>query len=139
MKIIAIGAATSGTSSIPATGDRATANLKRSRVMSRTAFSVSVAAFLAAALAYQPASAQQQPAPICIKRAELLNQLENQFNESPVAMGVTDSGSLIEIYSSSDGATWTIGLTMPNGLTCLVATGQNWESVPRLAQLGRPA
>ena len=107
--------------------------------MSRTALSVSVAAFLVASLAYQPASAEQQPDPICVKRTDLLKQLSSKFNEAPVAMGLTDSGSVLEVYSTGDGATWTIALTAPNGLTCLVATGEGWENVPRLAQLGPPA
>lgn len=109
--------------------------------MSRMTLTVSVGAFLAAALAYQPASAQQQQpqqAPACVKRTELLNHLSNKFKETPVAMGVADNGSLLEVFSTNDGATWTVALTMPNGVTCLVATGQSWENVPRVAQFGPP-
>jgi hypothetical protein len=81
---------------------------------------------------------QQQAAPACVKRTELLSHLSNKFREAPVAMGVADNGSLLEVFSTTDGATWTVALTMPNGVTCLVATGQSWESVPRVAQFGPP-
>jgi len=30
---------------------------------------------------------------------------------------------------TSDTGTWTITLTTPNGLTCLVASGQSWEEL----------
>jgi hypothetical protein len=83
-------------------------------------------------------SAQQQQAPACVKRTELLSHLSNKFQEAPVAMGVADNGALLEVFSTTDGATWTVALTMPNGVTCLVATGQSWENVPRMAQFGPP-
>ena len=45
----------------------------------------------------------------------------------PVAMGLANNGGVIEILSSPRGATWTIILTMPNGVTCMIAAGENWE------------
>jgi hypothetical protein len=103
---------------------------------------LTVSAVALAALTYTSASAQQAPqqqaAPACVKRTELLSHLSNKFREAPVAMGVADNGSLLEVFSTTDGATWTVALTMPNGVTCLVATGQSWESVPRVAQFGPP-
>jgi hypothetical protein len=93
---------------------------------------------LAAVVTSHPASAQQQQAPACVKRTELLSHLSNKFQEAPVAMGVADNGALLEVFSTTDGATWTVALTMPNGVTCLVATGQSWENVPRMAQFGPP-
>jgi hypothetical protein len=30
-------------------------------------------------------------------------------------------------------------MTMPNGTTCLVASGQEWQSLPQTAELGPPA
>ena len=105
---------------------------------------LTVSAVALAALTCSPVSAQQanapqqQAAPACVKRTELLSHLSNKFREAPVAMGVADNGALLEVFSTTDGATWTVALTMPNGVTCLVATGQSWESVPRVAQFGPP-
>lgn len=110
--------------------------------MSRIALTVCTAALLSAVVVSGPVSAQQQQgqaqAPACVKRTELLSHLSNKFQEAPVAMGVADNGALLEVYSTVDGATWTVALTMPNGVTCLVATGQSWENVPRVAQFGPP-
>lgn len=107
--------------------------------MSRIATAVSAVA-LATAVTSHPVSAQQQQqqAPACVKRTELLSHLSNKFQEAPVAMGVADNGALLEVFSTTDGATWTVALTMPNGVTCLVATGQSWENVPRMAHFGPP-
>lgn len=74
----------------------------------------------------------------CRKRTELLAHLEKKFQEAPVARGVADSGVLLEVFSSPDGETWTAALTMPNGITCLIASGKSWENIPRMAQFGPP-
>jgi hypothetical protein len=29
-------------------------------------------------------------------------------------------------------------VTMPNGISCMVATGQQWQDLPRIAQLEDP-
>ena len=47
-------------------------------------------------------------------------------------MGLSTDGGLIEIYSSEKG-TWTILVTRPSGITCLVAAGDNWEAVKAAA------
>ena len=46
---------------------------------------------------------------------------------------------LAEFFASKQGATWTMAVTTPAGLTCLMATGQDWQSVPRLTEFGPPA
>jgi hypothetical protein len=78
-------------------------------------------------MAAVPAHAQNRP---CAKRAELLAHLESKFQEGRVAIGLADNGNLLEIFTSKDGSTWTVAMTTPTGITCLLATGQNWESVP---------
>ncbi len=72
-----------------------------------------------------PASAQGAPA-ICRARDGLLTQLESKYGEVPVAIGVAD-GALIELLTAKDGITWTIILTSPQGLSCLIASGEGWR------------
>ncbi|MGR3714814.1 MAG: hypothetical protein ACU0A6_17030 [Shimia sp.] len=36
---------------------------------------------------------------------------------------------MVEIFASGDSGSWTIIVTMPNGSTCLMATGQNYEAL----------
>ena len=83
------------------------------------------------------AAAQQQP--LCTARSEVLSQLSSQYSEAPVAMGIANNGGVLEILSSQKGSSWTIILTMPNGVTCMIAAGENWESLPEMTQLDPPA
>ncbi|GAB4231438.1 MAG: hypothetical protein Tsb0032_37640 [Kiloniellaceae bacterium] len=83
---------------------------------------------LAATLVFfgQPAAAQ--PA-TCGARDALLERLSARFEEQPVSLGVTATGSLLEVLASPSGS-WTIIVTIPNGPTCLVSSGEGWRSAP---------
>ncbi len=65
-----------------------------------------------------------------IDRAEIADRLAGQYAESPVAMGLASNGGVIELFTSADGATWTLVLTMPDGLSRMVAAGEGWTTVP---------
>jgi hypothetical protein len=67
-------------------------------------------------------------------RDEVLKQLSSQFSEAPVAMGIASNGGGVEFLSAPAGQSWTIILTLPNGLSCLIAAGESWESVPAIAK-----
>ena len=98
--------------------------------MTRIAYVVAAAALFAA-----PAFAQSAgPGPACVKRADLIKHLEAKYHEAPSAVGLADNGALLEVFSSKSGETWTVTVTMPNGISCMVATGQQWQDVPRVAQ-----
>ncbi len=76
-----------------------------------------------------PASAQGAPA-ACGARDGLLSQLAQKYGEVPVAIGVTGGvggGALIELLTAKDGLTWTLILTSPQGLSCLIASGEGWR------------
>ena len=72
-----------------------------------------------------PAAAQT----VCMNRAEVLKQLSSKYAETPIALGLEKRGDVVEIFSSGDGATWTLVLTRPNGETCLVAAGEAWQAI----------
>lgn len=91
----------------------------------------------ASLLASTPAAqAQQAPqAPQCAERAAVLERLSAQYHEEPVSIGVTATGSLLEVLASPEGGTWTIIITVPGGPTCLVSSGEGWRGAPvQLAQ-----
>ena len=93
----------------------------------------------AAALMAAPAFAQSaSPGPACVKRVDLLKHLEAKYHEAPAAVGLADNGALLEVFASKSGETWTVTVTMPNGISCMVATGQQWQDIPRVAQLEDP-
>ena len=83
-----------------------------------------------AALWSAPAQAQQQRQP-CANRADFLNHLSANYEEAPVAMGLTANGGVLEVVASKNGS-WTIIVTMPNGLSCGVASGMSWESIAKV-------
>jgi hypothetical protein len=93
---------------------------------------------IAASLLAAPAFAQSAGGPPCVKRADLIKHLEAKFHEAPAAVGLADNGSLLEVFASKSGETWTVTVTMPNGISCMVATGQQWQDLPRIAQIDDP-
>ena len=66
--------------------------------------------------------------PACLPRADLLAHLAKKYSEAPVAAGMTiDGRGLVEVLTTGDGGTWTIIVTTPQGMSCLVAAGEGWR------------
>lgn len=95
-------------------------------------FAIYLGTCLAMLLGAHAAAADDSP--VCSERTSVLQQLSAQYKEAPVAMGLANNGGMIELLRSRDRATWTLILTMPDGMTCLIAAGQSWERVPVVAQ-----
>ena len=85
-------------------------------------------AFLIGAATFaQRAEAQM----ICVAHDKLAKQLGQKHGEQPVAMGLASNGALMEVFSSKEGVSWTIVLTKPNGVSCIMAAGESWMDVPK--------
>lgn len=70
----------------------------------------------------------------CLPRSALTEKLETQFAEQMVGGGLENPSRLVEIWSSEETGSFTIFITQPNGISCVVAVGQNWSNaiiVPR--------
>ena len=67
----------------------------------------------------------------------VLDLLANKYKEAPVAAGVTNTGGLVEVLSTGKGDTWTIIITTPKGMSCLVAAGEAWREF-EAAKLDEP-
>jgi len=87
------------------------------------------AAFLASTIPTATAEAQTAR-PQCADRGSVLAQLAQKYHEAPVNMGLTNAGAVLEILTS-DGGTWTVVVTTPSGVSCMIAAGQHWEPVER--------
>lgn len=74
-----------------------------------------------------PAAAQQGPQ--CAARDAVLERLSSTYHEEPVSLGITATGSLLEVLASPEGS-WTIIITVPGGPTCLVSSGEGWRGAP---------
>ena len=69
---------------------------------------------------------------LCTTRAEVTKQLDSRYSEAPVAIGLSRNGGVVEVFSTSDGSTWTMIITMPDGTSCMMAAGEAWETLPAL-------
>jgi hypothetical protein len=96
-------------------------------VRALTARNVTIAvlavAFWAAAM-FGSATAMAQSADM--PRADLVEQLDAQYAEAQAAVGVTDEGGVVEVFTTDDGSTWTLVLTKPDGTSRIVAVGETW-------------
>ena len=83
----------------------------------------------AAALVGLPSTEANAQQTICGARESLVERLEVRFKESETAFGITGNGMVAELFVSAEGS-WTLVLTRPDGISCLMAAGQNWEMLP---------
>ena len=65
----------------------------------------------------------------CTDRSSALTHLSKNYQEEPVAMGLASSGGIVEVLTDEKGLSWSIIVTMPTGVTCLVASGEGWEAL----------
>jgi len=66
-------------------------------------------------------------ATICGERTAFLGKLSDRFDEVPSAVGLTTTGEVLELLTSPTGS-WSMLLTFPDGRTCLLASGEAWET-----------
>jgi hypothetical protein len=91
-----------------------------------------------AGLICAPAAAQSMGQ--CAQRDLVLGQLAERYGETRRGMGIAANNSVMEMFAAADTGTWTITVTMPNGMTCLVASGQGFEAMAdELPAKGSPA
>lgn len=74
--------------------------------------------------AVQPALAQGQR---CAPRAQVVELLATRHAETRRAIGLTANQTVMELYASEATGSWTLLVTLPNGLACLVAAGNGFE------------
>lgn len=83
-------------------------------------------------------AAAQQPV-TCADRPEIIKRLAGTYHEHPVAVGLMADGRLLEIFATSDGATWTVLTTDATGVSCVAAVGSDWLMLEPLSTKGKRA
>lgn len=86
---------------------------------------------LGTGLALLASTAMAQPQ--CNERKQVVDLLAKKYKEAPVASGVTNNGGLVEVLSNAKGDSWTIIVTTPQGVSCLVAAGEGWRNMEQIA------
>ncbi|GFE63277.1 hypothetical protein [Litoreibacter roseus] len=76
----------------------------------------------------------------CADRAVVLKKLSGQYGETRRSMGLAANNGIIEMHASDNTGTWTITVTRPDGVTCLLAAGNSFEQIEEQlpAALGAP-
>ncbi len=73
----------------------------------------------------------------CAPRDGALVQLEKQFEEKVLGRGLAVNGKrMIELFVSEKGS-WTVLISDPNGSSCVLTSGENWQGTTVL--VGDPA
>ena len=69
-------------------------------------------------------------AQVCADRAEVVAHLAAEYGERQRAAGPALDGRVVELFASANGKSWTLIVTMPNGIACLMAAGEGWTDLP---------
>lgn len=88
------------------------------------------AAALAAMIATAPADAQLLQL-VCDRRPNIVELLKGNLQEQQTGLGhVTARGIVYELWTAKDGKTWTLMFSRTDGVSCLVAQGDDWSESP---------
>lgn len=63
----------------------------------------------------------------CADHGQVVERLAQSYGETRQSIGLGADNSVVEVFASMDTGSWTITVTRPGGLTCLVAAGQAYQ------------
>lgn len=87
-----------------------------------------VALMLAGMTSSSAKAESHEISPLCNARNVVLTSLKGNFSEKPTSMGLASNGNVVELLNSNEGS-WSIIMTMPNGVSCLMASGNYWQKL----------
>ncbi len=82
---------------------------------------------LLAGLLTVPGAAAAQGA-MCGPRPMVIAQLETVHGEQRISVGLQRNAQIMETYANAETGSWTIIVSTPAGLACLVAAGEAFQS-----------
>lgn len=77
------------------------------------------------ALSLGPANAQT--APICAPFEALRTTLQEKYHETQTGMGLINDQTLVTLFESADGESWTLVALGADGKACVVFDGTYWS------------
>jgi hypothetical protein len=72
---------------------------------------------------------------VCAKRDKLVVELTKSHGETRQSVGLQRNNGVIETFANTDTGTWTIIVSLPTGVSCLVAAGEAFEKEAKQASL----
>lgn len=73
--------------------------------------------------------AKAQPATNCAPRDVVVSRLGSSYGETRRSIGLGNNNSVVEVFASDTTGSWTITVTRVDGITCLVASGQAFDTL----------
>ncbi len=74
-------------------------------------------------------AAQQAHARNCAPREDVVRRLAETYGETRQGIGIARQGTVMEVYASDQTGSWTVTMTRPDGMICLVVSGQAYEAM----------
>ena len=74
----------------------------------------------------------------CAIRTDVVETLAGRYGEVRQGAGLTNGGGMLEVFASEETGTWTILVSHPNGITCIVASGRAFDWVNETPVTGDP-
>lgn len=68
----------------------------------------------------------------CANRDVIVERLSAKYGETRQSAGLNQNNGMVEIFASDETGTWTILVTLPTGVSCLMAAGKAWQGVAEL-------
>ena len=65
----------------------------------------------------------------CLPHGKMVDLLDGRYSEQRVSAGLETGGRLIELFATPDRGTWTLVMSTPDGVTCVIAAGLEWQDV----------
>ena len=59
----------------------------------------------------------------------MIERLADRYGEGRESVALDASGRMVETFANIETGSWTIAVTLPNGIACLIASGQSYERV----------
>lgn len=80
------------------------------------------------------ADAQNRP-PSCGMRADVVTHLDKKFGEERNNMMLDGRGNLVEMFSNLETGSWTLTVTIPDGPTCVMSSGESFVQEVRMTKV----
>ena len=69
----------------------------------------------------------------CGQRDAVIERLASAYGETRQSIGLGGNNRVMEVFASTETGTWTITITLPDGMMCMVASGQSFENIAQTA------
>ena len=64
----------------------------------------------------------------CVERVDMLDRLASEYGEELIEVKMMEEYGLVEVLKSPTNGTWTLLLTKPGGISCVLATGNGLDT-----------